>query len=265
MLHTLIGRYAEEELSTLNQEVNNKIKSALATIGKGCFVKYYEYFIDDEYTNKELVELLQHNEGYNTKSSTVRVSRSRQLIKERLSRKAFEAVVNANVEESIKLRARELLANGLSKSSTSVYVFVPGHSQKKSSTTRKGQSAKSHIDLTHNEIQESLYKELCSEFGESNVATELAISSRRRVDAVVKLSEESFELYEIKTASTLMLCLREALGQLLEYAHFDSEIDASKLIIVSYHEITEEIQVYLRKLNDLYHLNLEYRQVEISA
>lgn len=262
--HSSIEYYTEEELSNL-KEINNKIKSALATIGKGCFVKYYEYFLDGDYTNKELVEILQNNEGYNNKSSIVRVSRSRQLIKEKLSRKAFELIVNANVEESVKSRARELLSNSLSKSSSEVYVFTPGHKKKRLSTTRKNQSETSLVNLEHNKIQELLYVTLCSKFGAQNVATELAISSKRRIDAVVRLPSEDYELYEIKTAATLRLVVREALGQLLEYAHLDSEINVSKFIIVSYHKVTDEVQAYLDKLNDLYNLNLNYQQVEMSA
>ena len=48
------------------------------------------------------------------------------------------------------------------------------------------------------------------------------------IDIVVK-SKDGFHFYEVKTASSVKSCVRQAVGQLLEYSYGNGKKNASKL------------------------------------
>lgn len=65
-------------------------------------------------------------------------------------------------------------------------------------------------------------------------------------------------LFEIKTTSTAKRCIREALGQLLEYAHYPSSAEPARLVAVGDAIFTAEDVRYLDFLRDTYDLDLYY-------
>ena len=71
--------------------------------------------------------------------------------------------------------------------------------------------------LRHNVLQQALHQRLVSQFGDENVGTELASGVGTSVDLVVRRSE-GYWFYEIKTVHSPRACIREAMGQLLEYS-----------------------------------------------
>ena len=70
------------------------------------------------------------------------------------------------------------------------------------------------INLWHNILQEVLNCRLKDEYGTENVGTELQSCVGTSVGVMVRLNNE-FWFYEIKTARSPCICLRQALGQLL--------------------------------------------------
>lgn len=86
------------------------LQRALNSVGKTCFVKYYEEFTSDKPV-EDIVELLLNNEGYTETASRTRVNNARRIIRQGLSAEALCLVISSNhalVTEEIKQRARQI-------------------------------------------------------------------------------------------------------------------------------------------------------------
>ena len=146
------------------------------------------------------------------------------------------------------------------------FTFVPGHNAKKG----KGQGRSTYkkpiedLDLLHNRIQTALFEHLKSVHGEDNVGTENPTGRRTLIDAVVQHSKQ-YTFYEIKTSQSVRQCIRDALGQLLEYAHFGSPIFIRELIVVSPYKTTSDVSKYLETLREKYGLPIAYRQFDMDS
>lgn len=108
----------------------------------------------------------------------------------------------------------------------------------------------------HREISDGLTAFLTGKYGGDNVDQESTIGSRR-INVALK-ERRGYVFYEIKTYPSLRTSVREALGQLLEYAHYPESDNAFKLIVVtqSTHsdQSKKEAQRYIARLRKLYHL-----------
>ncbi len=137
------------------------------------------------------------------------------------------------------------------------FQFIAGHTEGKSKTKRSYSDYNKDVSLLHNQLQTSLYEKLSELYGHENVATELGCGSGNRIDLVVK-KEERYSLYEIKTSNNAKSCIREALGQLMEYAFYNDNIDIDKLVIVSPHELKITDTEYLNRIKSKFTLPIEY-------
>lgn len=116
------------------------------------------------------------------------------------------------------------------------------------------------IQLRHNLIQEVTCSVLSQENGYENVSDECLTPFGTRID-IVKKDASEYSLYEIKTASTLKYCIREAMGQLLEYAYWaNANYRVEEMIIIAEHKMTEDGKAYLEKLRKTYRLPIYYQQ-----
>ena len=97
------------------------------------------------------------------------------------------------------------------------FCFQPGLRPKKRKAIVEQSHEQIERDLRHNELQKALYRRLAREFGKQNVGTENRGVNGTSIDLVVR-RKPGYWFYEIKTANTVRACLREALGQLLEYS-----------------------------------------------
>lgn len=73
--------------------------------------------------------------------------------------------------------------------------------------------------------------------------------------------ETGMAFYELKVAPSIQACVRLALGQLLEYAHWPSDARAVELIVVGEGTPDEDARAYLRLLRDRFTLPVWYRQI----
>jgi len=140
--------------------------------------------------------------------------------------------------------------------------FKPGYS-KKATVVKATLAAKElDVDLRHNLLQEALYRRLASQYDKVNVRTEQPSGVGTLIDVVVKVKSE-YWFYEIKTALTPRACLREAIGQLLEYAFWPGAQEPARFIIVGESPIDEDGQEYLRRLRKRFSLPIEYEAIVI--
>lgn len=126
-------------------------------------------------------------------------------------------------------------------------------SEKRSERTRlRAAQAAGTYDPVHTKIQNRVYDLLCDHYGKSHVSYE-----RDYVDLSVRTSRKTIFI-EIKTATTAKQCIREALGQLLEYAHYPSAKRSIELVVMGDSLLTEEDRSYLNFLKTRFGLPIFY-------
>lgn len=117
------------------------------------------------------------------------------------------------------------------------------------------------IYLRHREIQGRLKAALLSE-GCSNVVLEVSIG-QRSIDLIAQHGDELW-FYEVKTAATVRGCLREAIGQLLEYALWPGATRPARLVVVGEPALDAAAKEYLDRLNATFPIRLVYRQLALE-
>jgi hypothetical protein len=103
------------------------------------------------------------------------------------------------------------------------------------------------------------------QYPEERIKREVPIKAHgTRIDVVRERVDQSRIFYEVKVLPTLRACIREALGQLLEYAHWPDKNLAVELVIVSHYTSSPETAAYLAKLGKAYGLQISYLQIGIA-
>lgn len=88
---------------------DEQLDRSLRSIGKACFVNYFEEFSNMQIPNSDLIDLLMQKEGYTESGSKTRVSQSRRIIREGRAGDALEIVADSNrVPGSVTQKAQEL-------------------------------------------------------------------------------------------------------------------------------------------------------------
>ena len=115
--------------------------------------------------------------------------------------------------------------------------FVFSRRERKLDTNREYNSIERaiNVDVRHTLLQEKLIEELIMEYGTENVSYENPLNGKK-IDIVLREKDE-YIFFEIKTGSSAKACIREAIGQLLEYAFWGGKEHAKKLVIASEYEI----------------------------
>ena len=117
--------------------------------------------------------------------------------------------------------------------------------------TRAAQEA-STVDPKHTRLQNRLYQHLCMLHGPENIRYE-----HNYVDLI--LSEPEGDVYfEIKIEPSAKRCIRLALGQLLEYAHYPHDCRAEKFVVVGDAPVSQDDENYLVYLRETYKLPIYY-------
>lgn len=106
----------------------------------------------------------------------------------------------------------------------------------------------------HVKLQNAMYKWLLKTHSADQVFYE-----KNFVDLTLRTTKGDI-FYEIKTAVTVRACVREALGQLLEYGHYADQNRATRLVIVGTPFPTSEDAAYLSHLRRLYSLPITYQR-----
>jgi hypothetical protein len=138
------------------------------------------------------------------------------------------------------------------------FIFQPGCAIKTFSAKATFRARTSEIDLRHKRIQKALHSYLASQFGAGNVRTELS-GSGTFVDIAVQKGKKLW-YYEVKTSMSVKECIREAMGQLLEYSYWPGSRNAEKLIVVGEEPIDSDSRKYILILKKRFRIPVEYQQ-----
>ena len=87
---------------------NQQLEHNLNSVGKGCFVKYFQQFIDSSLSNTDVAEKMQEEEGYTWKACNSRTSHARSIIKSGRAMDALDIIRGSNAETRVRERAVEI-------------------------------------------------------------------------------------------------------------------------------------------------------------
>ena len=142
------------------------------------------------------------------------------------------------------------------------FIFKSGRDPKLTATTASYAQRELDVNLRHNLLQDALSRQLIAKYGSENVCREVPTGNGNSVDVVVR-QKEGYWFYEIKTFQSPRACIREAVGQLLEYSFWPGSQEASRLIIVGETAPDQDTLDFCRHLKQHFQLPIEYRQIVI--
>jgi len=140
------------------------------------------------------------------------------------------------------------------------FVFSPGNKARAVEITINRTAQTIEKKHQHNILQSAIYEHLDA-LHRDNVSGEQRTVDGTCIDIVVR-DGEAFTYYEIKTALSARECIRQALGQLLEYAYWPKATSAHRLVVVGKPPLDKEAKAYLATLNDKFSIPIEYQQFD---
>lgn len=117
--------------------------------------------------------------------------------------------------------------------------------------------------LIHLQVSLSLYTYLTEKYGSQLVSREMPKNNNTLID-MVRQEGDGLIFYEIKTYPSIRACIREAVGQLLEYSYWATGQLAKELIIVTPLPADEETRSYMNNIRVTLSLPIWYQQFDLS-
>ncbi|HQO89112.1 MAG TPA: hypothetical protein PKX72_04240 [Chitinophagales bacterium] len=154
------------------------------------------------------------------------------------------------------------------KISIKPFVFSPGKRKNENSVYIKTTSAKTtDIKGIHAQIVNELETYLKPNFNlkSGNISVEKTVFGENIADVVIQHKDKSYTIYEVKTSHNTRYNVRDAIGQLLDYALWHKDIKIKDLIVVAPSVITSDQIEYLKRLKATLKLNLRYLKYDSSA
>ena len=85
----------------------------LQSVGKTCFVQFFEHFSSETTPREDVVEILKSNTTYTEKSCRSRTSHAQSIIQAGMAIKALEIIINSRhylISSKTKQKAKEILS-----------------------------------------------------------------------------------------------------------------------------------------------------------
>jgi hypothetical protein len=70
--------------------------------------------------------------------------------------------------------------------------------------------------------------------------------------------------YEVKTGLSAQSCIREAIGQLMEYSFWPGSQQAERMIVVGEPPYDKDAKAYIKRLRKDFSLRIEYQQFDMK-
>jgi hypothetical protein len=119
-----------------------------------------------------------------------------------------------------------------------------------------------NVDVRHSILQEKLYNKLVLKYGKNNVGLENQINGNR-IDIVVKIRQNEYFFYEVKTGSSAKSCIRQAIGQLFEYAYWNNNSGFKvEMVVAGEFEIDKTTSDYIQYLKNEFKIPISYIKIE---
>jgi len=137
-------------------------------------------------------------------------------------------------------------------------VFKEGKTKTKSSYTLSKNKGKREVEKLHVDILEDLYRLLLKKNNREKLSLEKSTVNGKIIDLLENIDKDKYNFYEVKTSNSGLTNIREAIGQILEYALIDDEITANKMIIVGPADLKKVEKNYLNTLQNYIAIKIEY-------
>lgn len=137
--------------------------------------------------------------------------------------------------------------------------FVHGLRISKNINLRNASESSTNVSHIHKDLMLRLFFKLARKYGKENVGTEICVG-KKRIDIVVK-SDKKYDIYEIKSDNDVRTCIRQAIGQIFDYAYYGCSDDIGKMVIVGPSPITDEAEKYLTKMREIHKINIYYETI----
>ena len=136
--------------------------------------------------------------------------------------------------------------------------FRPGKAKNKSSYSISVKKGEREVKSLHVEILDYLYSKLLEKNNRNNLSVENSFVNGKIIDLLEKIEDNKFNFYEVKTSNSGLTNIREAIGQILEYALIDEKIIAQTLIIIGPAKLNDTEEKYLKRLRHILSVKIEY-------
>jgi len=147
---------------------------------------------------------------------------------------------------------------------TSTFEWTSGNKARAPRTTFTREELSVDRALRHNIVQAALFEHLESIHGQ-NASGEQSFGNGARVDVATRDGDGTkYVYYELKTGLSARSCIRDAIGQLLEYSYWPGGQLAHRLVIVGEAEYDDEAKAYIEKLRKDFSLPIEYQQFDMK-
>ncbi|MGH8176944.1 MAG: DUF7662 domain-containing protein [Steroidobacter sp.] len=159
-------------------------------------------------------------------------------------------------EETFPARARESERDGFGGLSSKT---------RRAAQTSYERTAKTvEVVLRHNKIGDALAVHLEAIHGEGSTTKEFPTGNGTNIDVAVRGGGERV-YYEIKTGLSAQACIRDALGQLMEYSCWPGATKADRLVVVGEAPCDRKAKAYIECLRKDFSLPIEYRQFDMKS
>lgn len=137
--------------------------------------------------------------------------------------------------------------------------FVHGLRISKDVSLRSSHKATTNISHIHKDLMLKLFFKLARKYGKENVGTEICVG-KKRIDMAVKF-DDKYDIYEIKSDSDVRTCIRQAIGQIFDYAYYGCSDNIGKMVIIGPSPITDEADKYLSNMRNQHKINIYYESI----
>lgn len=141
------------------------------------------------------------------------------------------------------------------------FIWTPGNKARATQSTYQRTEKTVDRSLRHNTLQPALFDYLKGIHGKENTSGEQRTADGTLIDVAVRVNT-GYVYYELKTYSSAQACIREAIGQLLEYAYWPGSENVIRLIVVGEAPLDKDARAYLERLQADFSLPVEYRQFD---
>lgn len=115
-------------------------------------------------------------------------------------------------------------------------------------------------DPYHSKMQNALKKILQKSYKDEY---DKVCIEKSRIDIKARTKSKKWHYFEIKT-DTPKICIRGALGQIMEYAYWPESERAEKLIIIGDTSPDNDAKRYIQHIRDKFHIPVYYRSLDID-
>lgn len=138
-------------------------------------------------------------------------------------------------------------------------IFKSGKASATSNYEKTTNKSKTIVKRSHSLITEDLYSYLLysNEYKEEQLSCELTSVGGAIVDFAI-LENDSYSIFEVKTSVIGLKNIRQALGQLFEYAFLDESVSINRLVIVGPALLGEKELKFLGRIKAIINTPLEY-------